>query len=493
MDVSGTYLALQFVEVGDLVQLAYGREGYVMLVYERPFFSHQIIGLSNVRHISLFNDIVYAVSRPSPGTVTIQAFARQGGLLATVATNTGQNLSLVPPPTIPIWSQTITMMTTYSTNVMVGPGGVYVLIWGDGNFLLPNANTVQQANVRVLLRFGLDGVFIGYTTIQGALAADIIYDYGSNEAVIFGNANDPLVIAGDLVINRLSPYSFVISLTPSLLPDKVLQADDIIITDIAANGTNLVYTHREDGNTILNYLGVDGGDWHTSLGAFTTGDLGFFTDTIAVVGTNDNIPTETRIILSDITGQNITNRVLPTEGVTELYQFAVDSDAFLLYAISSIPGGKQLIEYNVQDDILIWAVSVPDDVNLLTGTTNAVSVGDNNTVSIFGKRWPGLIGVVSELLVQGWAGPGCPPTYQPCSPDVCCPTLPPLPNTGEPPQVIKVDFGLTSAFAPTTPGQEYFIDNNGDVTTDETPPNRYIGTALDATRVLLKMTGNVLN
>jgi phage tail protein X len=306
-----------------------------------------------------------------------------------------------------------------------------------------------------------------------------------------------------VVIDKTSEYAYVITLSPTLTPECILVADNIVITDIVANGGNIAYTERHDNITTLNFVGVGPDEqcansdisWTVNLGDFTVGDLIFYGTVIAIVGQTNNLVIQ--VLQYNIDGTLKASQVLPDEGTVLAYQFAVVGNDFLLYTIAdNLIFGRELVEYNVIDNILIWTTPIPQDSTLLAGTIDRVATASTNMIKSFTKRWPGLIGVVSEVIAPNYAGPGCAPFWSPCVVEgvqICCPDNPPLPNTGQAPYVVRVDFGLTSALAPVIPGQEYFINNDGLVTVDDTPPNKYIGTALDSTRVLLKMTGNVLN
>lgn len=488
MEISGIYSSLQPVRRGDVVQLVFGKKDFVMKVYDKPRFSFELTNMFSLRQIAVFNQHVITLREASRGVVIVEAFIRN-------------NLQ---------WSQTINALTIYSMEMVVGNGGVFVLIHGDGIIHLPNGTNIQQGITRVLVRFTLNGQMIAYTTIQGPDLVGVLYDYGEENAAIYGSTKRTLVINGATVISESAPYSFAVALSPTLNPSEILTTDNMSIVKISAGNGDIALIEEIDGVATLFFFNNNDTSWSVALGLFEVSEIQVFDNFIAVVG-NEFEQRKYVVYQFNFDGTQINKSILPFEGNVIDTQLAYDNNRFLLYAIIEVEGGRSLVEYNIYDAIIVWSTPVLLNALLVSGTTELVVVGSGSNIQAYTKRLPALIGAVSEVLwpIQGTGstgstgntGRGCPTGFHGCTgcPECesectggfsggCCPDNI-LPGCILP-YVVRVDFILTKAFAPVIPGQEYFLDLSNRITTDEML-DRYIGTALDFERVLMLATGSL--
>lgn len=475
MAISGQYYSLQSVVKGDLVQLVFGQKDFVMKIYERGVPGLTIPDMTGTVQIAMFNDMLYVLRNPVAGTIIVEAFANE----------------------VLLWRQTIAALNIFHLSFTVDQGGVYVLFRGNGVIQIPNGPTMNVRDGWVLIRFGENGQTIAATNITGATDMIVTNNNGEGNAVIYGNSTKPLIMNQRTVIDKTTLYSFAIFVSPTLGPNEVFVIDDIVVEKVAAGFNSLAHIERENTETTLIFNGVTGAMWTADLGDAEVEELQIFSGFLAVIAKNN---TTNKWFLSQysLEGELTSTAILPVEGDILVTQMAFNQARFLVYAISSIEGGRLLTEYDALDNILVWSVSVPTDTNLVTGTVSKVAIHYTNTIRYFAKRLPALVGAVSEVLWPGGTGTtGCPPGFNTCTcptgstgciPPNCCP-IHVLPD-GSFPTVVRVDFIVTSAFAPVIPGQEYFLGNNSKLTTVETP-KRYIGTAIDDTKVIMLQTGNL--
>lgn len=475
MSVSGQYYSLQRVEKGDIVQLVFDQKDFVMRVYERGVPGSTIDKLSGTLQIEMFGNDLYILRQPITGEIVIEKYLDN----------------------VLIWSRSVFAFNFFSSSIAVSEGGVYLLTRADGVIQLPGGGSVQQGPGWVLIRISSEGHVIATTAITGATDIQVTDNNGEGNAVIFGNATQPLVMNRQTVIDKTTLYSFAIFVSPTLGPSDILVVDDIVVTKLAAGFNSIIHIEKDGTDNTLIFNGATGDMWTAELGDVEVQELEVYSGFVAVV-VKDNTSLKWFLSQYSLAGELISKIDLPIEGDILTTQLAFNEARFLLYAISSIEGGRLLTEYDGFEDTLVWSVSVPNDTNMVAGVVEKVAVHYSNTVRNFVKRLPALVGAVSQVLWPGGTGTtGCPPGFNPCScptgntgciPPGCCP-IHILPN-GQAPSVVIVDFLLTSAFAPVIPGQEYFLDIQRKLTTVELP-KRYIGTALDDTKVLMIQTGNL--
>jgi hypothetical protein len=495
--ISGTYSSVQSLQVGDVVQLVLGQDGFVMKVYEKSTFAYELNNLTALQAIAVFDIYTITVQETNRGNVVVQAWT--GG--------------------ISVWSQTITALTIFNVAVVAGAAGVFLLINADGVITLPNSVVIQQSSgtINILMAFALsNGQMTAYTTIQNPTIINLTYDNANDVSLIYGNATVPLIIGGAVIIDQSGLYSFAVFLSPTLTPSTILAVSGIVITQLAAGSGNIAYSVTSFGSTTLFFFGADGTTWSHDLGVFTITEIAIYPGFVATLGFG-LIESEFSVFQYTLTGVQINMAVLPFIGFIILTQFAFNGIDFILYAVitNSLtnPTIATLAEYNVFDDVIAWSINIPVTTTLLAGVNSLVAIGfDGNTVDAYGKRFPAVVGAVSAVLwqpgVTGGTG-ACPPGFTMCTGSCpncfgsgctgpsgatggvtgsCCPNNV-LPNCLSP-YIVQVDFTLTTAFAPVIPGQEYFLDASRQITTNEVA-TKYIGTALDSQRVLMLATGSL--
>lgn len=495
--ISGVYSSAQSLQVGDIVQLVLGQEGFVMKVYERSTFAFELDNLTVLQATAVFGNYVITVQETNRGNILVQEWT--AGTL--------------------VWSQTVTALTIFSVSVVAGAAGVFLLINADGVITLPNSVVIQQStgSINILMSFALsNGQMTAYTTIQNPTVINLTYDNANNVSLIYGNATVPLIIGGATIIDQATLYSFAIFLSPTLTPSTILAVTGIVITQLAAGSGNIAYSVTSFGSTTLFFFGADGTTWSQDLGVFTITEIAIYPGFVSILGFG-LIESEFSVFQYTLTGVQINMAVLPFIGFIILTQFAFDGIDFILYAVitNSLtnPTIATLAEYNIFDDVIAWSINIPVTTKFLAGVNSLVTVGfDGNTVDAYGKRLPAVVGAVSAVLwqpgVTGGTG-ACPPGFTMCTGSCpncfgsgctgpsgttggvtgsCCPNTV-LPGCVSP-YIVEVDFTLTTAFAPVIPGQEYFIDANRQITTNEVL-TKYIGTALDSKRVLMLATGSL--
>jgi hypothetical protein len=480
MDISGTYSSIQPVKKGDIVQLVLGKNGFVMKLYEKGILISDILNLLTLWQIVVFDNNIYITQKVSRGVVNVKSYNKSDLL----------------------WSQTINAMTIFQIYMATGTNGVFVLIRANGNIFIPGGPVIHQNTdtVWVLIRFSLQGQMIAFTTIKNPDTMQILYDTEKNVAVISGTSTNALTIGSITVVNNDKLYSFIVYLSPGLLPTTTIVVDNIIIDHIAVNNGNIIYTKVEAGITTIYFLNTNNeNSWNQSLGILTVLNLSIFDSFITILGF-ELVETSKFVFKYDLIGTLLTKQELQFEGNISKSQFAYNGVTLLLYTIAHINTDKHLIEYNLSEDVAIWSTLLPPDYQLLGGTNSLVSVGSLSNMRIYGKRFPALVGVVSEILwpTNGMVHPGCPPGFHQCTQcppcegctgsqfiGQCCPDN--LLQGYKAPYIVKVDFIITKGLSPVVPGQEYFVGPKGNVNTDEL--GIYLGTALDNERVLMLATG----
>lgn len=455
MSISGTYASIQSVTVGSVVQLVYGQEGYVMRVYETGNFTYEIANLNELVGLSVFNNIIYVLIRSSTG------------LMINAYSGDGMN---------PIWSQNIGVHLATQIEIVSGPGGVYILFFTENsNIILPGGTSIPASPQYIIVRFSTQGLIISYTTLTGTGGSipHITYNSGINTAVLYGASTKSLVLGGRTIITSTTLYSYAIILSPSLKASRVFQENSVTILKLSSNSGNIAYVDRSDEITTLSFHS-NLNNWTYDLGNFDVNEITVIPNGVFLVGRNIG-GLQYLLYSFSPSGVLVSTAVLQISGVLLKAQFSFLANVLLLYTLSNIEAENYIVgEYNVIDDIIVWRTAVPSGTIWLAGSGTTVASGTDSIIDVYGKRLPALVGAVSEILCAG---------IQNCS------SYPRLPN-GAFPYTVTVDFILTTAFSkiiPVIPGQEYFLDINGTVTVI---PNdqRYIGTALDKSRVLMLAT-----
>lgn len=489
MEISGQYYAIQNVAKGDLVQLVYGQEGFVMRVYEKSKFLYTVNDTNVLQGIGMNGTSLFVLSETLHGNLRIYRVDNN----------------------VVVWTQAVNGANFSHLDFVVGNDGVYLYMVGDSVITLPNGISIQDTHLKVLVKFSLSGTLMGFSNIKGPYEVKMAYDFQINEMVMYGNSTEPLYMNNTLVIDRHILYGFIIGLGSTLSPLKIIESLGTIIVRLAAGNGSIAFTNVTDALTYMHFINNLGEDWSVILGNVTVRNIEIFANFIGVVAQDDYTPTNWILYQYAFTQQKILEAPLPVQGIPIHTAFAAGPNRFLLYIIANNMGGAILTEYNVFDDVVAWSIPIPVDPLYVAGDISSVSVAYTNSVLVFGKRLPAVIGVVAEIYQRG-TGPTCgtgfvytpgltgcvnpgPTGYTGPTGCVSCPGPTPCPTcivpyvlpNGLRPQSVKVEFVLTTALAPVIPGQEYFINSQGNATQSDIN-TRYIGTALDSTRVLLLST-----
>src|SRR3972149_3075976 len=376
MQLSSIYSSIQPVQVGDVVQLLYGKKDFVMRVYDKSTFGFDLRNLSTIKQIAIFENHTIIVREISRGVLAVNFYDAN----------------------ILVWSRIINALTIYETQLAVGEAGIFVLFQGDGVITLPNGRVIQQGLVTVLVQFSLQGDVSGSTTIQGPNYTNITYDLQTNRISIFGASSKPLIIGGSTIIDKSSLYSFFVFFAPTLIPiNPPLVADDLSVELAAAGKNNIAFTDTVEDITTLYFHGTLGQDWSVILGTFDVDELGIFNNFVALVGKEVNQEKLT-IYQFDFNGIQVSKTVLPIEGEVLQTKFASGDNRFVLYTTTVIPGGHVLTEYDIFDDIITWTTPLNFKPDFLGGTITSIVVANDSRLESYGKRLPALVGAVSEVL-----------------------------------------------------------------------------------------------
>jgi hypothetical protein len=498
MNISGTYTSLQPVIVGDLVQLVLNRQGAVMQLYEKQILNYEVPNLNNLITMQLYGDYLIVVRLPGIGFLSLELYTK-GSLT---------------------WTQTLTTLQFSNISLVIGSSGIFLLFDSVGITHLPGVS-ISQSPITILSQFGFDSNLLSVCTISSTTSRSIVYDNTANTIYLYGTLSTPLRINNSTVVNRNSLYSFAISLSTTLVPINTLVAEAITIELLAVNNGNIAFTERNGSSTSLNYVSVDNTGFTVSLGLFTTYDLQFYSNFIAVLG-NELLVNAWYVYQFLFDGTEIAKTTVSLPQTIEEATLAFNLDRFIVYAISRLAGGNYILsEFDIYDSIEVWSTPIPPNSTNLSGVTSELTISYpttgcsntgttcpsgttccSNTIRVYGKRLPYFIGAVSEVIWPngtGTTGPsGCIEGFSPCSEcpigctgctgsPICCSNVV-IPNCGIP-YIVTVDFIKTNAFSPVIAGQEYYINIlTGRVTTDETL-GRYLGTAIDDETVVMLSSG----
>lgn len=462
MSISGQFASIQPVSVGDIVQLVYGQEGYVMKIYETGNFANEISGLRDIVALAVYGTVTYSVQRLATG-LEITAWAN--GVMQ--------------------WSRTIVVHLPTSIEMAAGAGGVYLVFFVESaNVSLPGGVSVASSPTFIVVRFSSTGDMIAYTTLTGVLHPKLTIDAGLSTAVIYGSSTKPLVLGKKTIISDTTLYSYAIILSPTLAANRVFKESDVVILHLVSNSANIAFTDREDNLTTLSFHGGTN-NWNNSIGDLVSDDLIVFPSSVFVAGRVEDT-NDWSIYQFAYSGNQLAQIQIPIP-ITDIILktiFSYNGTRLLLYVISVLEDESMVLsEYDVFSDVIIWRTAIPSNTILIAGSNETVSSSTSTTIDTYGKRLPALAGVVAQVLSPTGSTGSTGSTG-------CCHDstfdYPPLPN-GTQPFVVIVDFLMTSAFAPVIPAQEYYLGDNQRATV--IPDNsRYLGTAIDNNRVILAAT-----
>jgi len=500
MNISGTYTSLQPVQVGNLVQLVLNRPGFVMQVYEKSMLDYEITNINNLVTTQLFDNYLITVRLAGVGNLVLELYT---------------NSTLT-------WSQIVTTLQFTNISLVVGSTGIFLLFDSTGITHLPGV-TISQSPITILAQFGFNSNLLAVATINQIINRSTVYDSVGQTIYLYGTSDIPLLINNSTIINRNSLYSFVISLSTSLIPINTLVAENITIDDTAIINGNIAFTETSGSTGIsstLNYVSTGNNGFSTSLGIFETSDIQLYNNFIAILG-KDLFVNVWYVYQYAYNGTQIAKTTVSLPETIQEATLSYNGNRFIVYGISKLSGGEYVLsEFDIYDNIEVWTTPLPPGAINLTGLISEVSVSYpanncpsntcpvtitnccSNTIRVYGKRLPYLVGAVSEVIWPngtGTSGPsGCITGFSPCTmcptsctgctgmPVCCANTL--LPGCVVP-YIVRVDFILTKAFSPVVAGQEYFLNLATNSITRDEILGRYIGTALDTQRVLMLSTG----
>lgn len=487
MEISRQYYSAQSLLRGQLVQLEENMEGYVTALYDRRTLSSSL-NLQQIKVIRVWENMAFVLNQQSRSQLILSAFTTT----LFEPKNSGNPLANVRPS----WSGTFSALDFANIQMVVGDTGIFVSFFSNGNVFLPNGSSIQQTPAQILTRLSLDGQVVASTFIQGSDLINITFDNSTKTAVIYGNSNLPLVISRRVIISRtMSPYSFVVFLSLSLVAEKTFVDDQTVVELLVAGNKNIAYI---DQNNYLFYYEENGNNWDVSFQGYNVLNLLINNNTIIIVF-RDNSTGKYYFQNYDISGNVFRSGNIPITGtvITASMNLQNTNRLFVLVLREDI---LYVEEYDLLQLVRIMSKSVPNNSIFVSGSDSLMGVASTSNLQLYQTTMTRLVGVVSQILTPSPTplppGQQCPPGFYPCVDcppcnnrgctgfpiDGCCPEQL-LPNC-KAPMVVQVDFGITTALAPLIPGQEYFIDSQKRLTTDSSS-NRYLGTALDSTTLYM--------
>lgn len=501
--------SLQTLQVGEIVQLAYNQEDYVIKVSDIGDENAIVPNLASIMSMATYEDVTYLLRTTSVSVTIIEAY-RESRL---------------------IWSSRITALNNLYTNdrnvyLTAGSGGVYPIIHGDGIIILPDGTNIDasgELGAWVLMKYDHDGTYRNAAVIRGVDSISSKYDMGDNVPIVYGVASGNITVSGLRIITMSGLYNYVLTFTSDLSPGQGLILHDGMLLLIASYSRNIVYTEFIDGVSEITFLGADGTTWSENLGIYRVDELEIYEDFLAVVARSMLNPNTPHIVVQfTYEGDQIFRADIPFNGIVITTTMAYDGARFLLYAVISSPAQYAVEEFDIFNNVVVWVETIAPPVSVdyedyfLSGSIETVSVARRGDVSIpdtytelvtFGKRFPHLVGVIKEILLpyQG-TGPimSCPYGYEPCAtcttcfpncelpdnPSVrCCPIT--LLSGCRVPFIYIMEIGITTAYSDLVPGQEYFHDPSNNLITTDSLAGPYMGTAITSTMFYMLRIGGV--
>ena len=492
------YSSVVPVNKGSLVQLVPGRDGYVSPVYKLGYYSGTIFidntfksvaisGPNAINRVEVIETVRGNIEEPN---IT----QGESNIRGQIGTNN--------------WNLKMTYGYLYSASAQIINNTVFLLIQADGPVNIINSPSITLLNKSwALIKISSFGLVENVVTISGVEGnLGISYDHGTSgiNICLYGLSNTNIHLNGNplIVISNNSLYSFIINLTPNLTVQFSLNLPDIRITNLDINNNNIVYTFCLPGESLTDIKNVQNIQNIQTSQICTAISQGSISNSCLPTSKNAlriipatllapiNIPpieisqvlnlemSNDRIILvGKVTGQNTyayyildfsgniitTNPInLGNVPITIINsQIASSGDIPTLYLIGQDNTSVHLIEYSLKYNTEMWSYTLTNlsladfNYNILI-SSNSVSVYTNNRIVTFIKRFPALIGVVSSVI-----------------------------DTSN--NTVMVDFVQTDALSNLIFGEEYYIDDNGNLT-NVSNNNYFIGTALSASKLLMIST-----
>lgn len=513
MNISGAYYGFETsLSVGTIMQLVQGQENYAMTINEISDFLYTLpdlpisqdtppntINTQNVLDAVIYNDFVYVINSPDRGIIYIACYD-------------GNNI---------IWTNVIATMDIVRAQLAVNSTGLYVDIKGKGLWQLGDKSVIPWTEeIVALFQFQLiDGVLLNSGYYRGILGSRVAVDESSNDVYLYGFSENPIFYGNSQTpsINKEGLYSFLIFLGPQMNPINIWTSDDSVYTKLRIKSGYIVYTTLTVGSqTVLHVINNNDplASWELVLGDYLVEDLSIGSVTFSIFG-RDKI----NLLTYNLDAYNLVNTVLPITFVTRnvinfqsLLTFAClahNAEALYLYTITEglLGSNTDILSEYWAAGVFVWQTEIPKENRYLQCSGDYVCVGYENNTYKYQKKWPFVVGVVSEILWPSENNPCCDPNTHYLKPGECCGsagTCTLVPQSSPPyliNTVVKLDFLITDAYSKPNPfltqvipGQTYFINNNGNITTasfENGNTNSYFGTAIDSKKILLLRNGNL--
>lgn len=512
MDISGVYYAVQEMEVGTLAQLVYGEENVVSKVFEVAQYSETVVSKPGFKAFGVSGvglNIVY-VYEVSPGILEIDA--DYGGTK---------------------WIRTIRCGTPVECELIVTPTALYLQIYCDSDVIIPGMQVIKGSKDTkrwIIIKINSGGTAVAFTVVNYAQTVNMVYDVKTENISLYGVSNNLLKFNTGTLVSTSGNFSYIVALSTLMVPvlKTYKQNYDLIYLD--SRNANLLLADKINGIVRLSYIESNKNipTWVADYGLSELLDVNQFDNFIAFVGKDAESGNYVSYVINNF-NQLLSSSTISTSGTITMGALGYKDYKLLFVYMSEDENGIHMSEYDVFSDYEIWSytldITKPYQIGAAFGR---IVIYSNDKFEFYIKRYPSLIGVVSQVLYpcpEGQTGCWCDQPADCCENNDNCPpglqnvlknlksyqnnnknnkcvsnqeevecrdvTNPNGDADAQPsrknPRIVKVDFVMTKAYKNLVPGAEYYINSVGEITTN-TMNTKLIGTALDKQRLLLSST-----